>query len=84
MMTDKALALMRGMYRKADWLPIETAPKNTTVLVGTTDHAGNCGFPVVMARLSKSQTKLTTGKYWGWNHTGAAWTHWMSIPEPPE
>jgi len=56
------------------WRDIETAPKGQTVLVSTTDLKGNFGTRVVMACLRKT----------GWNHTGAKWTHWMPLPEPPK
>jgi hypothetical protein len=69
---------------QAEWQPIETAPKNQYVLVGTTDPHGNFGTRVVVSRLLKSHTRLITGKFWGWDHTGANWTHWMPIPSPPE
>ena len=61
-----------------EWHPIKTVPKNTYVLI----CAENSGHPTVMSRMTKSQTKLTTGRFWGWEHTGAVWTHWMPIPEP--
>ncbi len=66
------------------WQPIQTAPKNKFVLVGTTDPRGNCGYRVVVSRLQKYQHRLITGKFWGWDHTGAEWTHWMPFPDPPE
>ncbi len=67
-----------------EWQPIKTAPKNISVLVATTDPLGNFGVRVVIARLIKYDRKLSSGKYWGWNHTGSKWTHWMPLPEPPK
>jgi hypothetical protein len=67
----------------SEWKSIESAPKNTSVIVGTTDPNGNMGCRVVVARQVKHERRLTTGKYWGWTHTGAEWTHWMPLPDPP-
>ena len=78
-MADRGSArMMRAPAHSAashGWQPIETAPKGESVLVGTTDPLGNMGCPVVLARQHADG---------GWNHTGAAWTHWMPIPERPE
>lgn len=61
------------------WQPIKTAPKDFTVLVGCKGSD-----LVVMSRLRKSSTRLTTGKFWGWDNTSLNWTHWRPIPEGPK
>lgn len=67
-----------------EWQPIDTAPKNERVLVGTTDPNGNGGCRVVMSTLRYHPRKLITGEHWGWDNTGSEWTHWTPLPPAPE
>lgn len=82
-MTPPSPTPLTALEAEMEWQPIETAPKNKLVLVGTTDPNGNLGTRVVVSRQHKSKTRLITGRYWGWDHTGAKWTHWMPLPDPP-
>ena len=66
-----------------DWQPIETAPKDTPILIYATE-TWRIRYFICVAKL---------GKY-GWEAVGASGyecendfehpTHWMSLPEPPK
>lgn len=63
-----------------DWLPIETAPKDgTLMLLANTDW--------VPAQIRGEGAPIKVGGYWEgtWNIFGASWwpTHWCPLPPPP-
>lgn len=62
---------------KAGWLPIESAPKDGTVLCFFNDEGGKRVFPVKI-RNGKILSKV--GRFKQWN----APTHYMPLPSPPE
>ena len=61
----------------SEWQPIETAPKNETLLILAVEWLpGDWRIKMGGWRLDKSE----------WNVFGASWipTHWMPAPEPPK
>ena len=67
-------------YLRADlvpqWQPIETAPKDgTVVLLGRADYYPKSGYWV----------EHEFQDWWGWDRDRACPpTHWMPLPEPPQ
>jgi hypothetical protein len=58
-----------------EWQPIETAPKDRSILVYGCDS-----YCVVWWYASRKS--WTDGDYiWA---NGEQWTHWMQLPDPPE
>lgn len=77
----------------ADWQPIETAPKDGTLILGFGQWAGEIsGIDSTPGRcLIYWCSPHTDYPGFEWKVTGgdayASWmkpTHWMPIPEPPE
>jgi len=67
----------------SEWQPIDTAPKNTPILV--TD-----GDVIVVVKRGEFVGKdwideVGFGGYeWDWNFEWEDLTHWMPLPEPPK
>lgn len=61
----------------SEWQPIETAPKDTHILVGPTKRMGIC--VAIFTDLDGWETE-TPSQYWS-IYTP---THWMPLPAPPE
>lgn len=71
-----------------EWRPIETAPRNTFVLLYVPSGVDNMAI--------QYRGALITSGYWDnidreWCPTGATWrgpfikpTHWMHLPPPPQ
>lgn len=71
-----------GQSRASEWLPIETAPKDTEVLVFMPGEGR-------MGRIHRGiQAKISNGHIWMIGHHFAydlsPPTHWMPLPDPPE
>lgn len=59
------------------WLPIETAPMDTPVLVGPSKRMGIC----VATKTKRDGWQIETTSDWWSIYTP---THWMPLPAPPE
>jgi len=57
---------------KAEWKPIETAPKDKKILVYGSGH-------VYLCRLNEYRECLIIGGFGSYHPP----THWMPLPEPP-
>lgn len=63
-------------YRRADWRPIETAPKDGTDIL-------------IWSRAGREIGKYLAGReaWLGHGDNGSGWrtpTHWQPLPEPPD
>jgi hypothetical protein len=67
----------------AEWLPIETAPKDGTWILAIIDGEYQPGI-----RYAPSVSRFTNGSwdYENYEDTGEEWypTHWMPLPAPPK
>ncbi len=65
-----------------EWQPIETAPKNTDVLVYVLDGYEKMGVAMFHTYAYKD------GGWWQWEHEYQVReivpTHWMPLPDPPQ
>lgn len=61
----------------SEWQPIETAPKDTPILVGPTKRMGIC----VAMLTDRDGWETETPSEWVGMYTP---THWMPLPEPPK
>ena len=78
-----------------DWQPIETAPKDgTRVLLGgrfrpSYPNTGGQWTCEIFSWSTLSSNLSTADYYWigsdfnGLEHWNVDWTHWHSLPEPP-
>ena len=71
------IAAVRSLQEKAKWQPIETAPKDKTVVLTFTDSEGRHAIFPAYYWESYSRWLQIEGPF-------AAPTHWMPLPEPPE
>jgi hypothetical protein len=62
----------------SEWQPIETAPKETPVLIWVGDQA------LISQQLyEQANWEDTYQSFWFWD-TDREPTHWMPLPEPPQ
>lgn len=72
------------------WQPIETAPKDGTVIlvnnpIKSYSNKKYYKYPVVMAWANRYITEGRESYYWkSFNHGYPKPTHWMPLPEPPK
>ena len=80
-----ATMLARAMAEKAQWQPIETAPRDGTNIVVHAPRRGNG-----TKRRSRNGCVMNVAHFeegWGWLSTPGDYqaqaTHWMPLPPPP-
>ena len=83
--------MIKGISNYPDWQPIETAPRdNTIVLLCWPDEGVASDFPPETAQMMIGTGYYETGAYQsyvGWmcdNQENLSPTHWMPLPEMPK
>ena len=71
----------------SDWKPIETAPKDGTIIIAYSPHDGR----VRTMQFDSHEYRKRPQPHWrATNNFGIMWdmerqpTHWMPLPEPPK
>lgn len=76
----------------ADWQPIESVPKDGTVVLLHLSRASLCGYASVHRPMKAIGIGCFNGNYWEYGVPGGRslggddnqFTHWMPRPDPPQ